>query len=188
VASYDVAIVGAGPTGLAAALFLHAQGARACVIERESATVVEPRAVTLDDESLRALATVDLLPQLEPLILPGYGTRWYTGDGRELARVSANATRYGYGCRNGFSQPDLVNLLATTLAGRADIWFDTTVTSIGEDAAGVTVHVRNKSSSDQTLTARYAIACVADPRGARHRSRRGYACTTMADRRHDQLG
>ena len=158
-ASYDVAIVGAGPTGLAAALFLQAQGARVCVIERESATVVEPRAVTLDDESLRAMATLDLLPQLEALILPGYGTRWYTGDGRELARVSANATRYGYGCRNGFSQPDLVNLLATTLADRADIWFDTTVTSIDQDADGVHVHVRNESGSEQMLTARYAIAC-----------------------------
>ncbi len=72
-ASYDVIVVGAGPTGLAAALFLQAHGATVCVIERESATVVEPRAVTLDDESLRAMATLGLMPQLEPLILPGYG-------------------------------------------------------------------------------------------------------------------
>ena len=158
-ASYDVAIVGAGPTGLAAGLFLHARGASVCVIERESATVVEPRAVTLDDESLRAMATLGLMPELEPLILPGYGTRWYTGDGRELARVSANATRYGYGCRNGFSQADFVNLLATALHKTSDVWFDTTVTSIDEDSAGVRVHVRNASGGDQTITARFAIAC-----------------------------
>ncbi len=114
---YDVIVIGAGPTGLAAGLFLHAHGARVALLEREAATVVEPRAVTLDDESMRAMATLGLIPQLQPLILPGYGTRWYTGNGRELARVSANATRYGYGCRNGFSQPDFVNLLGAH-AGR----------------------------------------------------------------------
>ncbi len=157
--SYDVAIVGAGPTGLAAGLFLQAHGANVCVIERESATVVEPRAVTLDDESLRAMATLGLMPQLEPLILPGYGTRWYTGDGRELARVSANATRYGYGCRNGFSQADFVNLLATEFAKKSDIWFDTTVLSMDEHAGGMNVHLRNASGGEQTITARYAIAC-----------------------------
>ena len=157
--AYDVIIVGAGPTGLAAGLFLAAQGVKVAVLEREAATVVEPRAVTLDDESLRAMATLGLLPEIEPLILPGYGTRWYTGGGRELARVSANATRYGYGCRNGFSQPAFVHVLARALAQRADIFFQATVTSLEQDVGGVLVRARGHDGTDQALRARFAIAC-----------------------------
>lgn len=157
--AYDVAVVGAGPTGLAAGLFLASQGVRVVVLEREAATVVEPRAVTLDDESLRAMATLDLLPEIESLILPGYGTRWYTGSGRELARVSANATRYGYGCRNGFSQPAFVNVLARSLALRADILFQTVVTSVEQDEGGVLVHARDRKGAVGSIRARFAIAC-----------------------------
>jgi 3-(3-hydroxy-phenyl)propionate hydroxylase len=157
--AYDVIVIGAGPTGLAAGLFLRAHGMRVALLEREAATVVEPRAVTLDDESMRAMATLGLIPQLQPLILPGYGTRWYTGTGRELARVSANATRYGYGCRNGFSQPDFVNLLARTLAERAELRFESTVTSVEQDADGVTVKARGADGWPETYRARFAIAC-----------------------------
>jgi 3-(3-hydroxy-phenyl)propionate hydroxylase len=156
---YDVVIVGAGPTGLAAGLFLHAHGARVALLERAGATVVEPRAVTLDDESLRAMATLGLMPQIEPMILPSYGMRWMTGDGRELARVSSNASRYGYGVRNGFSQPQFVNLLASTLAERADIFFDTEVTSVEQNADGAQVHARELSGRERTLRARFVIAC-----------------------------
>jgi 3-(3-hydroxy-phenyl)propionate hydroxylase len=158
-APYDVVIIGAGPTGLAAGLFLESHGVRVAVLEREAATVVEPRAVTLDDESLRAMATLDLLPEIEPLILPGYGTRWYTGSGRELARVSANATRYGYGCRNGFSQPAFVNVLARRLAQRADVLFQTSVASVEQDADGVLVNARDRVGAEVAIRARFAIAC-----------------------------
>ena len=33
--SYDVIVIGAGPTGLAAGLFLHAHGMRVALLERE---------------------------------------------------------------------------------------------------------------------------------------------------------
>lgn len=156
---YDVAIVGAGPTGLASGLFLQRHGARVALLERAAATVVEPRAVTLDDESLRAMATLGLMPQIEPMILPSYGMRWLTGTGRELARVSSNASRYGYGIRNGFSQPEFVNLLASTLEERADVFFNTEVTSVVQDVDGALVHTTEKDGRTRTLRARYVIAC-----------------------------
>ena len=105
--------------------------------------MVEPRAVTLDDESLRAFATSSLSSELEPLLLAGYGTRWYTGTGRKLAEVSANAMRFGYSCRNGFSQPELVALLAERVrnAPHGRVLFQTCLDDMEERAGRVVVRL-----------------------------------------------
>jgi 3-(3-hydroxy-phenyl)propionate hydroxylase len=157
---FDVIIVGAGPTGLCAALLLVARGMRVAVLERERATVVEPRAVTLDDESLRSLATMGLLDEIEPRLLRGYGTRWYTGGGRQIAAVSANAQRFGYPCRNGFVQPELVALLAQRLAAdpRAHLVFETNVISVTDRVDDVAVRVA-AGDGESTLAARFVVAC-----------------------------
>ena len=157
---FDVIIVGAGPTGLSTALLLIARGMHIAVLEREPATVVEPRAVTLDDESLRSLATMGVLDELEPRLLRGYGTRWYTGGGRQIAAVSANAQRFGYPCRNGFVQPELVALLAQRLAAdpRAYLRFESNVIAVTDRVDDVAVCARS-GDGESTLTARFVVAC-----------------------------
>lgn len=50
---YPVAIVGAGPTGLVLANLLGVHGIETLLLERNPGTVTEPRAVSIDDESLR---------------------------------------------------------------------------------------------------------------------------------------
>jgi 3-(3-hydroxy-phenyl)propionate hydroxylase len=157
---FDVIIVGAGPTGLASALLLVARGVRVAVLEREGATVVEPRAVTLDDESLRSLAMMGVLGDLEPRLLRGYGTRWYTGGGRQIAAVSSSAQRFGYPCRNGFVQPELVALLARRLAAdpRAELRFENNVISVIDRVDDVMVRVA-AGDGESTLTARFVVAC-----------------------------
>ncbi len=158
---YDVAIVGAGPTGLAAALFLAQHGARVVVLERGASTVVEPRAVTLDDESVRAFTTIGLLDAIAPLLLAGSGTRWYTGGGRELAAVSASATRFGFACRNGFSQPALVAVLADAVerSERTELRFDANVAAVEELADGVRLRVQSGDGRERDLRAQYVVAC-----------------------------
>lgn len=158
--SCDVAIVGAGPTGLSLALFLAAQGVRTAVIEQEAETVVQPRAVTLDDESLRAFATVGVLEAIRPLLLYGYGTRFYTGDGRKLAEVSANATRFGYPCRSGFSQPELVSLLARRAKDSAQttLLFNGAALSAVDRGEDVLLEVSG-SSGESSISARYVVGC-----------------------------
>ena len=53
----QVIIVGAGPVGLTLANLLGLEGIETLVIERNPGTVPEPRAIALDGESLRVLAT-----------------------------------------------------------------------------------------------------------------------------------
>ena len=51
----DIAVIGAGPTGLTLANLLGGYGIRTLLLERHASTVGEPRAVSIDDESLRTL-------------------------------------------------------------------------------------------------------------------------------------
>lgn len=157
--AFDVAVVGAGPTGLVAALLLEAEGLRVVVLEHEARTVADPRAVTLDDESLRVFAQLGVLAAIKPLLLYGYGTRWYTGDGLQLAAVRASARRYGYPVRSGFSQPEVVAVLAERFAAVAGegVRTSTTVTSAIGENNGVTL-LCNDARGAFSLRARYLVA------------------------------
>ena len=63
---YAVAIVGAGPTGLMLANFLGLYGVKTLLLERSPSIVDEPRAVSIDDESLRSVQAIGLLNQVLP--------------------------------------------------------------------------------------------------------------------------
>ena len=55
---WPVIVVGAGPTGLTTANLLAQYGVEVLLIERNTSTVQEPRAVSIDDESLRTMQAV----------------------------------------------------------------------------------------------------------------------------------
>src|SRR3954447_23416545 len=67
--SYDVAIVGYGPTGVTAAHLLGAQGLRCLVIERDPAIFPRARAVSTDEEVMRIWQQTGLIDTLKRDIL-----------------------------------------------------------------------------------------------------------------------
>ena len=73
---FPVAIVGAGPAGLILANLLGLYGIRTLILERHPATVDEPRAVSIDDESLRTLQNAGVLASVLPDIVQGYGVHY----------------------------------------------------------------------------------------------------------------
>src|SRR5690242_8886222 len=80
-----VVVVGSGPTGLIAANLLGHAGVRTIVVERNATTSDQPKAISLDDETLRTLQRAGVAQVLYPIILPGTGTRYFGADGRLLA-------------------------------------------------------------------------------------------------------
>ena len=52
---WPVIVIGAGPTGLTTANLLAQDGVAVLLVERNASTVQEPRAVSIDDESLRTM-------------------------------------------------------------------------------------------------------------------------------------
>ena len=85
--SPDVVIIGAGPCGLTLANLLGTLGVRTLLVEQHASPVSEPRAVTIDDESLRTMQSVGLAEIVAADVLPGGGVQYHSQFGEPFARV-----------------------------------------------------------------------------------------------------
>src|SRR6185437_2695751 len=101
----SVVIVGAGPTGLMLANLLGKAGIRTLLVESNPSSVSEPRAVSIDDESLRVVQSVGLLDLIKKEIVPGYGSEYRSPSGHTFLKVRPLAEPYGHPRRNAFRQP-----------------------------------------------------------------------------------
>lgn len=159
----DVLVVGAGPVGLTSAALLSGYGVSVLVVERNPGTSDEPKAISLDDESLRTLASAGLIDPVLAIITPGTGTRYYGADGAPLFQARAAVPfRFGYPFKNPFAQPDLERVLgAAAVADPAvTVLFDHELTAIGQDGTGVSGSIRDGSTGTTTIVrCRYLLGC-----------------------------
>lgn len=157
-----VLIVGAGPTGLTLANILGQANVPALVIDRETGTVTEPRAVSIDDEALRTLQAIGLHDEVLKDVVAGYGIHYYTKPGgRCFARVEPTVAEYGFPRRNAFRQP----LLEATLLRGAQrfssvrVLFGHTLQNVTQDAGGIVASVARVGGEIIQIRARYLAAC-----------------------------
>lgn len=157
----DVVIVGAGPTGLTTANALGMRGVHTIVIERNPGTVGEPRAVSIDDESLRIIQAIGLIERLLPKITLGYGARYYSPAHNEFARIKPTTREYGFPRRSAFHQVELEALLLDGLSRfpNVEILFRHTYQRFVQDAGGVTATVTDADGNELQIRARYLAAC-----------------------------
>jgi 3-(3-hydroxy-phenyl)propionate hydroxylase len=157
----DVAVIGAGPTGLTLANLLGQAGIRVIVLERNENTVKSPRAVSIDDESLRTIQAIDLIGDVLRNVATDYGSHYFTTRGRCFVSVEPTTREYGFPRRNAFTQPHLEQALLEGL-GRfpnVTILFQHTVASLSESPEGVGLRVQTHEGSDLYIQARYIAAC-----------------------------
>ena len=157
----DVVIVGAGPAGLATANYLGLSGVRAIALERNKGTVAEPRAVSIDDESLRSMQTLGLVERIVARTLPGYGARYHSPSGREFARVKPTTLEFGHPRRSAFHQPELETTLLDGLKRfpGVEIRFEHNFERFEQDADGVTVFARGPDGSEVRVRGAFLAAC-----------------------------
>ena len=158
---YSVAIVGAGPTGLTLANLLGLEGVRALIIERNPTTVQEPRAVSIDDESLRTMQAAGLVEMVLPAIVPGYGSHYLSPNGRCFVSVRPTEAPYGYPRRNAFRQPVLERQLREGLVRFSSVGalFGHALESFSQNDRGVSLSARRPDGRPVEVECDYLVGC-----------------------------
>ena len=156
----QVLIVGAGPVGLTLANFLGRAGVRCLVIEQQPTTSDEPRAVNLDDESLRSMQAAGLDQLVASTILPTVGTKYIAPDGKTIAFAHPKSRPQGHWPKNVFVQPDFDAMLALEAAKLESVAvrFSTALTSLTQDASGVLASLAGSEGSS-SVHADWVVGC-----------------------------
>ena len=155
----DVAVLGAGPTGLTIANLLGQAGVSVVLIERNASTVGEPRAVSIDDESLRTMQATGLVGEVLKDVAQDYGSYYYSARGTRFLAVAPSSRDYGFPKRNAFSQPVLEATLSKGLDRYRNIetLFSHDCETIIEDAEGVELSLTNADGRAVTVRATYLV-------------------------------
>jgi 3-(3-hydroxy-phenyl)propionate hydroxylase len=168
---HQVAIVGSGPTGLTLANLLGLAGIDVVLIERNQTTVKEPRAVSIDDESLRTMQALGLIDEVMTEVVPGYGSHYFSPRGIRFAIVEPTGTPYGYPRRNAFRQVMLEGQLRRGLARFPNV---TTLygwrgDGFAQDGGGVTLDISAVASGAPARRIRcdYLVGCDGASSGVR---------------------
>lgn len=114
---YDVAVVGAGPTGQTLAILLAQQGHRVVMVDRHPEPYPLPRAVVFDSEAARGLAACGVADRFARFSEIGDDYVWLDAAGEPLLRFPmAPVGTSGWADANMMNQPVLESVLAERAA------------------------------------------------------------------------
>ena len=170
---YPVIVIGSGPIGLTLLNLLGTLGVRSLVVEKNPTTVQEPRAVSIDDESLRTMQAAGVADEVLKFVVAGYGSHYYSPSRICFAKVEPTGQPYGYPRRNAFRQPILEGQLKDALArfGGVDALYGWRLDRYEQDADRVTLDLIGPADKKRRVTCDYLVGC--DGAASRVREQQG---------------
>ena len=161
----SVVIVGAGPTGVTAAILLAQYGVSTTVLDRWTGVYPQPRAVHLDDEVHRILTRLGIGKSFAEISRPALGLRLIDPRMRVLSEFQRdpNQRRNGYPAANMFDQPELEGLLRDNLAHYPEVTLHgnvevTDIAGTGDGKTRVTFTDRS-DGTEQIIDTDYLLGC-----------------------------
>ena len=157
----QVAIVGAGPVGLMMANYLGQMGISVLVVEKLATLIDYPRAIGIDDESLRAMQAVGLVNDVLPHITPWHAMRFLTPKGRCFADIQPMTDEFGWSRRNAFIQPQVDAVMYHGLQRFPQVrcLFSREVEAFSQNGDSVTLNLKGPDGERETVRADWLVAC-----------------------------
>jgi 3-(3-hydroxy-phenyl)propionate hydroxylase len=166
-----VTIVGGGPVGLTLANYLGLVGVPTVLLERTAEVVDYPRAVGMDDESLRTFQAIGLIDKVLPDVLASRAMKFFDAKGRLFIETSPQTREFGYPRRNTFIQPLLERTLRAGVARFpvVDARFGHELLDFAHNDAGVEVSARGPDGVVYTFETDYLVAADGGRSGVRQK-------------------
>jgi len=160
-ARFSVVVCGSGPVGMTLANFLGLHGIHTLVLERNSGTVEEPRAIAIDAEGLRTVQNAGLYDAVAADVLLGFRVDYVNGRGRKLFALQMSQTAYGHAQQNSFDQPLLERQLREGLRRfpHVELRFGHTVEDVEQDATGVRVRGTRADGTPFQVEGDWLVGC-----------------------------
>jgi len=156
----QVAIVGAGPCGVTVANYLGLYGVQALLIDRSTDIVDYPRAVGMDDESLRSFQGIGLADEMLADMLQNMPLKMFAADGRCFADIRPATKEFGWPRRNIFMQQLAEQTLRKGLERypRVRSLYGHELVRLEQDGVEVRLHLTGPDGEHVLIRADYAVA------------------------------
>lgn len=167
--TYDVAVIGYGPTGLVLASALGRAGYKVIVIERWPGLYGLPRLTHIDGETARIIQSVSDVDAALKDAIPLESYQYWNGDGELLVELDWSGRSSGYPAHIGMYQPDIEDAIDNRIRSYPNVEVEQGCAAVGilQDDDGVTLTYRpwrqgrteqwSHAGDDRTIRAKYLV-------------------------------
>ena len=157
----EVAIIGAGPTGLMLANLLGLYGVPTKIFEKRQEPFSEPRAIAYDPETLRLFQTIGCYETLLATLQMDVPVKYLNANGKTLAHIYDCPPAFGHSGRGTYYQPELEQALVEGLRkySNVELLRGANVNGVEDRGREAALTIQTDTNTTRDVIARYVVDC-----------------------------